>query len=85
MYKNVITSENTPDSHKAVIVNQVDGQLAEVADSETEAVQVERLKEHFTWLLANDFYKDELSAEQIAEMENYLPSDYQDEYQDLPI
>ncbi len=26
MYKNVITSENTPDSHKAVIVGQVDGQ-----------------------------------------------------------
>ena len=84
MYKNVITSENTPDSHKAVIVNQVDGQLAEAADSETEAVQVERLKEHFTWLLANDFYKEACSAEQVSGMESYLPADYADAYEDLP-
>jgi len=28
--------------------------------------------------------KYELSAEQITEMESYLPSDYQDEYEDLP-
>ena len=84
MYKNVITSENTPDSHKAVIVNQVDGQLAEAADSETEAAQDERLKEHFTWLLANDFYKEECSAEQVSGMESYLPADYADAYEDLP-
>ena len=45
---------------------------------------VEIIKVHFKWVLANDFYKDELSAEQIAEMESYLPSDYQDEYEDLP-
>ena len=84
MYKNVITSENTPDSHKAVIVNQVDGQLAEAADAETEAAHVERLKEHFTWLLANDFYKEACSAEQVSGMESYLPADYADAYEDLP-
>ena len=84
MYKNVITSENTPDSHKAVIVNQVDGQLAEAADSETEEAHVERLKEHFTWLLANDFYKEACSAEQVSSMESYLPADYADAYEDLP-
>ena len=84
MYKNVITSENTPDSHKAVIVNQVDGQLAEAADSETEAAHAERLKEHFTWLLANDFYKEACSAEQVSSMESYLPADYADAYEDLP-
>lgn len=84
MYKNVITEENTPDSHKAVIVNQVDGQLAEAADEETSAEHVERLKEHFTWLLANDFYKSECSAGQVSSMESYLPADYADAYEDLP-
>jgi len=49
MYKNVITSENTPDSHKEVIVNQVDDQLAEAADSETSEEQLQCLKEHFKW------------------------------------
>ena len=29
MYKNTITSENTPDTHKAVITSQIDGQLAQ--------------------------------------------------------
>ena len=62
MYKNTITSENTPDSHKAVIVNQVDGQLAEAADEETSAEKLQVLKDHFLWLLSNDFYKDECSA-----------------------
>ena len=66
MYKNTITSENTPDSHKAVIVNQVDGQLAEAADEETSAEKLQVLKDHFLWLLSNDFYKDECSAEQIS-------------------
>jgi hypothetical protein len=89
MFRNAITSENTPDSHKAVIVNQVDGQLAEAADEETSAEQLQILKDHFAWLLSNellsnDFYKDECSAEQVAGMESYLPADYADEYEDLP-
>lgn len=84
MYKNTITSENTPDSHKAVIVNQVDGQLAEAADSETSAEQLQILKDHFKWILLNDFYKNECSAEQITSMESYLPADYADDYEDLP-
>lgn len=81
MYKNVITTENTEESHKEVITSQIPDQLSQIGSDEN----VEAIKEHFKWVLANDFYKDELSAEQIAEMESYLPSDYQDEYQDLPI
>jgi hypothetical protein len=81
MYKNVITSENTPDSHKAVIISQVDGQLAQIADEDN----VEAIKDHFKWVLANDFYKDECSAEQVAGMESYLPADYADEYEELPV
>ena len=80
MYRNIITSENTPDSHKEVITSQIPNQLAQIADEDN----VEAIKDHFKWVLANDFYKDELSSEQVSEMESYLDSDYQDEYEDLP-
>ena len=84
MFKNIITSENTNDSHKAVIVGQIDGQLAEAADGDTSAEQLQCLKDHFLWLLSNDFYKDECSDDQISGMESYLPADYADQYEDLP-
>ena len=80
MYRNVVTSENTEESHKAVITSQIPDQLSQIADDDN----TEAIKDHFKWVLANDFYKDELSAEQITEMESYLPSDYQDDYEDLP-
>lgn len=80
MFRNVVTSENTEESHKEVITSQIPDQLAQIADDDN----TEAIKYHFKWVLANDFYKDELSAEQITEMESYLPSDYQDEYEDLP-
>jgi len=83
MFKNTITLDNTPDSHKAVVVNQVDGQLAEAANEKTSAEQLQVLKDHFLWLLSNDFYKDECSAEQVTGMESYLPADYADAYEDL--
>lgn len=84
MYRNVITSENTPDSHKAVIVGQVDGQLAQAADEDTSAEQLQILKDHFKWLLSNDFYKNACSTQQISGMESYLPENYADDYEDLP-
>jgi len=80
MYRNTVKSENTPDTHKAVIEGQIDGQLAQAAADEN----LEAIKEHFKWVLANDFYKNELSAEQISSMESYLPANYADDYQDLP-
>ena len=80
MYRNVVTSDNTEESHKEVITSQIPDQLSQIADDDN----TEAIKDHFKWVLANDFYKDELSAEQITEMESYLPSDYQDEYEDLP-
>lgn len=84
MYRNVITSENTEESHKTLIKQKAERQLIEIADEETTEEQIQVLKEHFIFVLANDFYKDELSTEVIAEMESYLPSDYQDQYEDLP-
>ena len=80
MFRNVITSENTEESHKAVITSQIPDQLAQIADDDN----TEAIKDHFKFVLANDFYKDELSAAQITEMESYLDSDYQDEFEDLP-
>ena len=80
MFKNTITSENTEDSHKEVITLQIPDQLAQIAEEDN----VEAIKDHFKWVLANDFYKDELSSEQISEMESYLSDNYADEYQDLP-
>jgi site-specific recombinase XerD len=80
MFRNVVTSENTEESHKAVITSQIPDQLSQISADKN----VEAIKDHFKFVLANDFYKDELSADQITEMESYLPSDYQDEYEDLP-
>ena len=80
MYRNVVTSENTEESHKEVITSQIPDQLAQISDDNN----TEAIKDHFKFVLANDFYKDELSAEQITEIESYLPSDYQDDYEDLP-
>ncbi len=64
------------------IKSQLPNQLLEIADSNTNEEQVEVIKEHFKFVLANDFYKDELTAEQIADMESYLPENYEDDYID---
>lgn len=80
MFRNTVTSENTPDSHKEVITSQIPDQLAQIGEGEN----VEAIKEHFMWVLANDFYKDELTSEQISDMEAHLPLDYQENYVDLP-
>ena len=71
MFRNTITSENTPDSHKEVITRQIPDQLAQIGEGEN----VEAIK---------DFYKDELTSEQISDMEAHLPLDYQENYVDLP-
>ena len=80
MYKNTITSDNTPDSHKGVIPSQIDWQIAQAEANEN----LENIKTHFKWVLANDFYKNELTAEQITKMEGFLPANYADDYEDLP-
>lgn len=84
MFKNSITSENTPESHKEVIINQIENQLNLASDDETSNEDLDILKNHFKWVLANDFYKDELTSEQILEMESYLPNDYSNDFIDLP-
>ena len=81
MYKNGITSENTPDSHKKVITDQIPVQLAQIEAGDN----VDAIKNHFKWILGNDFYKNECSVDQVASMESYLPANYKDDYEDLPV
>ena len=79
--RNTVNAEFYDDEIKEAVLAQVEQQLIDVNDeSQAEGC----IKRHFLFLLANDFYKDELSAEQITEMESYLPNNYQDEYEYLP-
>ncbi len=81
--RNIITEEKGYEqSDIDNIKSQLPNQLLEIADSNTNEEQVEVIKEHFKFVLANDFYKDELTSEQIADMESYLPENYQDDYID---
>tara|TARA_R100001015_G_C4630190_1_gene191637 strand:- start:2455 stop:2706 length:252 start_codon:yes stop_codon:yes gene_type:complete len=83
MKKNSITAEkgyNQSDIDN--IKFQLPNQLLEIADSNTSEKQIENVKIHFKFVLANDFYKNELTAEQIADMESYLPENYEDDYID---
>jgi hypothetical protein len=78
--RNTVNAEFYDDEMKEAVLAQVEQQLIDVNDE----LQAEGIKRHFLFLLANDFYKDALDAETIAEIESHLPSDYQDEYEDLP-
>ena len=77
-------SGQTSDIQEVVTLKRVDEQLAEAADEEAAAEQVQALKAHFLLILSKDFYKDECSAEQVTSMESYLPADYANQYEDLP-
>ena len=63
------------------IKSQLSVQIIQAGD-DTDLELAENIKQHFKFVLANDFYKDELTAEQIADMESYLPDNYQDDYID---
>ncbi|MCP3700328.1 MAG: hypothetical protein GY920_17695 [Aliivibrio sp.] len=78
--RNTVTAEFYDDEIKQAVLGQVEQQLIDVNDE----LQAEGIKRHFLFLLANDFYKDALDAETIAEIESYLPADYADQYEDLP-
>lgn len=78
--KNTITSEFYDEEIIEAVLAQVEKQLIDVNDN----LQSEGIKRHFLFLMANDIYKNGLDAETITEIESHLPSDYQDEYEDLP-
>ncbi len=60
------------------IQSQLPGQLQEISVSEVEGKEYLEIQGHFLFVLANDFYKDELTAKQITEMESYLPENYEE-------
>ena len=83
MKRNSITTEKGYEqSHIDNIKSQLPDQLLEIADNNTSEKQIENIKQHFKFVLANNFYKNELTSDQIADMESYLPDNYQDDYID---
>ena len=73
--RNSVKAEFYSEEDKLAVINQIEKQLVDVL----EADQSEGIKRHFIFLLANDFYKDALSAETISEIESHLPEDWEDE------
>lgn len=64
------------------ITTQLPYQLSEISELSQGDEVYEDIEIHFLFVLANDFYKNALTAEQIADMERYLPENYQDLYTD---
>ena len=64
------------------ITTQLPYQLSEISELSQGDEVYEDIEIHFLFVLANDFYKNALTAEQIAEMERYLPENYQDTFFD---
>ena len=79
MKRNTVTEEKGYNESDILnIQTQLPTQLQEISDAAFESEVYLEIQEHFLFVLANDFYKDELTAEQITEMESYLPEDYQE-------
>jgi len=83
MKRNTVTAEQgyTQDDIDN-ITTQLPYQLSEISELSQGDEVYEDIEIHFLFVLANDFYKDALTAEQIAEMERYLPENYQDTFFD---
>ena len=64
------------------ITTQLPYQLSEISGLSQGDEVYGDIEIHFLFVLANDFYKNALTAEQIAEMERYLPENYQDTFFD---
>lgn len=79
MKRNTVTEEKGfNESDILNIQTQLPEQLQEISVAPFEEFLYLEIQEHFLFVLANDFYKDELTAEQITEMESYLPENYQE-------
>ncbi len=79
MKRNTVTEEKGFDESDILnIQKQLPEQLQEISVAPFEEFEYLEIQEHFLFVLANDFYKNELTAEQITEMESYLPENYQE-------
>ncbi len=79
MKRNTVTEEKGfNESDIFNIQTQLPTQLQEISVAPFEEFEYLEIQGHFLFVLANDFYKDELTSEQITEMESYLPENYQE-------
>ncbi len=74
--RNTATMERQGQEGIDNILNQLPMHFDQISNNK----KVEIIKDHFKYVLAQDIYKNALTAEQIAEMESYLPENYQDDY-----
>tara|TARA_R100000734_G_scaffold14988_1_gene11129 strand:- start:3057 stop:3308 length:252 start_codon:yes stop_codon:yes gene_type:complete len=83
MKRNTVTEEKGFDQSDILnIQTQLPYQLTEISQAIVGDQIYTEIENHFLFVLANDFYKNALTAEQIADMERYLPENYQDLYTD---
>lgn len=79
MKRNTVTEEKGYNENDILNIQiQLPTQLQEISVAAFEGEVYLEIQEHFLFVLANDFYKNELTAEQITEMESYLPENYQE-------
>ena len=79
MKRNTVTEEKGFNENDILNIQiQLPEQLREISVAPFEEFEYLEIQDHFLFVLANDFYKDELTAEQITEMESYLPENYQE-------
>tara|TARA_R110001592_G_C13111244_1_gene744964 strand:- start:123 stop:377 length:255 start_codon:yes stop_codon:yes gene_type:complete len=79
MRRNTVTVEKGYNENDILnIQSQLPSQLQDISVADIESEVYQNIQGHFLFVLAEDFYKDELTAEQITEMESYLPENYQE-------
>jgi|TARA_A100001391_G_scaffold111905_2_gene75205 uncharacterized protein (DUF2267 family) len=91
MKKNIVTSDKGYGQQDIDnIKNQLPFQLQEIGDNSVDEdgnptiseEHKEGIKQHFLFVLSNDFYKNELTSEQITSMESFLDSNYEELFED---
>jgi hypothetical protein len=74
--RNTATMERQGQKGIDNILNQLPMHLDQISNNK----KVEAIETHFKYILAQDIYKNALTAEQITQVESYLPENYQDDY-----
>jgi|TARA_Y100000033_G_C2719035_1_gene97276 hypothetical protein len=76
--RNTATMERQGQKGIDNVLNQLPMHLDQISNNNN----VEAIETHFKYILAQDIYKNALTAEQLTEVESYLPENYQDDYID---
>jgi|TARA_R100000081_G_C4648591_1_gene81510 hypothetical protein len=76
--RNTATMERQGQKGIDNVLNQLPMHLDQISNNNN----VEAIETHFKYILAQDIYKNALTAEQLTEVESYLPENYQNDYID---